>query len=265
MPALATRGVELSWDEVGRGTPVLLVHETATGAAAWRGVADAVSPGARAVAYERRGWSDASIPDGYRRTTVEEQSEDAASLLESLGSGPAVVAGAGLGAVVALDLLLRRPELIAGAVLVEPPLLALLPEATVILSGDLTALESEAGRGREALAELYLTGGLGALGAGVGRLPAELTAAGRERPASVVAELGAVPGWGMPLARLAEASRPSRVVLSGRSPALLAAAGEALTQRLPGAELRHAGAGEGPPHVEAPEAVAAVALELLPR
>ena len=74
----------------------------------------------RAIAYDRRGWGGSSEPDDYRRTTIEEQSEDAAALIEAIADDPAVVCGAGLGAVIALDLLLRRSELVSAAVLIEP-------------------------------------------------------------------------------------------------------------------------------------------------
>src|SRR5205085_8299408 len=97
--------------------------------------------------------------DDYRRTTVEEQSEDAAVLLESLGAAPALVCGAGLGAVIALDLLLRRPELVTGAVLIEPPVLALLPEATAALSDDRIALRDAFNeRGAHGAVNAYLSG-----------------------------------------------------------------------------------------------------------
>lgn len=262
MRALATRGVELAWEEQGKGAPVVLVHETATASAAWLPVAERVAEGARSIRYDRRGWGSSTAPDGYRRTTIEEQSEDAAALTEALApSRPAIVCGAGIGAVIALDLLLRRPELIAGAVLVEPPLLALLPQATEVLSRDLASLESEADRGRDALVDLYLSGGLGALGAGVIRLPHGLTAPGRARPASVIAELGAVTGWSMPLPRLAEADRPSRVVVAPDTPPLLLAAAEALDERLPGSRAARV-EGPGPPHIADPAGVAALALNL---
>ena len=258
----SARGIELAYSVLGEGASVLLIHETATSSRAWEPVAHAVADGARAIRYDRRGWSDAATPDGYRRTTIAEQSEDAAALLEADAGGPAVAAGAGIGAVIALDLLLRRSELVSGAVLVEPPLLALLPEATEILSSDLSALEAEAGRGRDALADLYLSGGLGALGAGASRLPPELTAPGRERTGSVVAELGAVPSWGMPLAHLRGATGCSRIVVSPESPRLLSAAAEALAVRLAGSELLRVGTGHGPAHVEDPAGVAALAVEL---
>ncbi len=43
MPTLEARGVELSWSERGDGDLVLLIHETATGAAAWDPVGKAVA------------------------------------------------------------------------------------------------------------------------------------------------------------------------------------------------------------------------------
>lgn len=265
MARLEARGVELEWNQRGRGPSALLVHESATDSRAWAGVAGALTPGARVISYDRRGWGASSAPDDYGRTTVEEQSEDAAALLEAEAPGQrAVLAGAGLGAVIALDLLLRRPELVAGAVLVEPPLLALLPEATELLSGDRSALESAAGEGREAVVELYLSGGLGALAVGVERLPAELTAPARERPASLLAELGAIPGWAMPVPRLAGAERPALVLSSAATPSLLRVAAEALVGRLRFSELRELETA-GVPHLADPGAVAAAAAELLPR
>ena len=84
----------------------------------------------------------------------------------------------------ALDLLIRRPELVAGTVLVEPPVLQLLPMATEALSGDRRRLETAAGAGEDVI-DVYLSGGLAALGAGVSRLPGGIdgrrTGAARER------------------------------------------------------------------------------------
>jgi pimeloyl-ACP methyl ester carboxylesterase len=188
MPTLEARGVELSWSERGEGGLVLLIHETATNAAAWDPVAKALAERARPVSYDRRGWGASSAPPGYQRTTIEEQSEDAAVLIESLGAGPALLCGAGIGAVIALDLSLRRPELVAGSVLVEPDALALLPEATVALSDDRQALEAAvAERGAEGAVALYLSGRLSALGAGLDRLPTAITIEGRGCPAGIFA------------------------------------------------------------------------------
>jgi pimeloyl-ACP methyl ester carboxylesterase len=261
MPTLEARGVEIAWGERGEGRAVLLVHETAAAASVWEPVAEALAGRVRAISYDRRGWGASSAPDDYRRTTVEEQSEDAVSLLESAEAAPAVIAGAGVGAIVALDLLLRRPELVAGTVLVEPPILQLLPVATEALSQDRRRLEIAAGTGEDVI-ELYLSGGLPTLGAEVSRLPEEVIAAARERPASVVAEMGIAAGWRMPLPRLASAERPSAIVTTASTPSLLRDATAALAPRLAHASATEVDSGGAPPHLGAADAVAGLALEL---
>lgn len=262
-PALKERGVELSWTERGEGSPVLLVHETGTSAKVWGPVSGALAPGARAISYDRRGWGASSVPDGYRRTTIEEQSEDAAVLVESLGATPAVACGAGLGAVIALDLLLRRPELLSGAVLIEPPLISLVPEATKALSEDRLALE-EAYRERRAhgAVSLYLSGGLQVLSAEVDRLPTALTSDTRERPPILFAELGSAASWSMPLVRLAGAEVPSLIVTASSTPPLVSAAADALAVRLSRSDTRELETSQGPPHIGSPAKIAELALAL---
>jgi pimeloyl-ACP methyl ester carboxylesterase len=261
MPTLEARGVEIAWSERGEGPAVVLVHETAATAGIWDPVSEALALRTRAITYDRRGWGSSSAPEDYRRTTIEEQSEDAVSLIEAAAAAPAVVVGAGVGAMVALDLLLRRPDLLTGTVLVEPPVLQLVPMATEMLSQDGRRLEMAAGAGENVI-ELYLSGALPALGAGVRRLPEQMIAAARERPASVIAEMGITTGWRVPLQRLAAAERPSAIVTSLSTPPLLRDASAALADRLAGTVLREVDSGEAAPHVGAAAEVAALALEL---
>jgi pimeloyl-ACP methyl ester carboxylesterase len=261
VPTLSARGVEIAWSERGEGPPVLLVHETAADRTVWDAVGEAVSRGARAIAYDRRGWGESSSPVDYRRTTVEEQSEDAAALIETVVAGPAVVVGAGVGAMVALDLLLRRPDLLLATVLVEPPVLQLLPMATEALSHDRQRLEIAAAGG-ESVIDLYLSGALPALGAGVSRLPERLAAAARTRPASVIAELGIATGWRAPLTSLAAVECPSAIVTAPSTPALLRDAATALDTHLAGATALELDSGGAPPHLGAAGEVAALALSV---
>jgi pimeloyl-ACP methyl ester carboxylesterase len=261
MPTLEARGVEIAWSERGDGSPVLLIHETAATGAIWEPVAGSVSERSRAIFYDRRGWGRSSAPEGYRRTTVEEQSEDAVTLIEQVAGEPTVVCGASLGAVIALDLLLRRADAVSAAVLIEPPLLQLLPVATEALSDDRRRLEGAAAAGEDVI-ELYLSGGLPALGAGVGRLPESMATVARDRPASVMAELGIASGWRAPLARLATAERPSAIVTADSTPPLLRDASSALGGRLARSSSREVDSAARAPHVGAAEQVAALLLEL---
>jgi pimeloyl-ACP methyl ester carboxylesterase len=263
MPTLEARGVEIAWSERGEGQPFLLIHETAANASVWDAVAEVLAADARALSYDRRGWGKSTAPENYRRTTVEEQSEDAVSVLESAEAAPAVIVGAGIGAMLALDLLLRRPDLVVATVLVEPPMLQLLPIATEALSDDRRRLEAAAAAGEDAIG-LYLSGGLPTLGAEVSRLPEQLVATARERPGSVIAEMGIAAAWRTPLPRLAAAERPSTIVTAPSTPPLLREAAAALAGRLAEATPREVNSGSAPPHVGAAEAVAALALELSP-
>jgi pimeloyl-ACP methyl ester carboxylesterase len=263
VPTLEARGVEIAWSERGEGSPVLLIHETAASSETWDGASEAISDRARAISYDRRGWGHSTTPEGYRRTTVEEQSEDAAALIEALDAGPVVASGAGAGAVIALDLLLRRPELVAATVLIEPPLLQLLPVATEALSDDRRRLEAATATG-DSVIDLYLSGGLPALGPGVARLPEEVRSAARERHGSVIAELGLATGWRLPLPRLAQVEQPSAVVTAPSTPALLRDACSALTGRLGGSSARELESRELPPHLGAPAEVAAIVEQLSP-
>ena len=263
MPTLDARGVQLAWSERGQGSPVLLIHETAATGAVWDPLGEALATEFRAIAYDRRGWGESSEPDDYRRTTVEEQSEDAAAVLEAAADEPAVVCGAELGAVIALDLLLRRSELVSAALLIEPTLLQLTPIATEALSQDRHRIEIAAGN-RENVIDVYLSGGLPALGPGVTRMPEAAGAAARARPRSVMAELGIPAAWRMPLPQLARADRPSAIVTSDSTPPLLRSAAESLAARLGESTLREVSSPQAPPQIGAAAEVAAIVAEISP-
>ncbi len=263
MPRLEARGVEIAWSEHGRGSPVLLIHETAATQAVWKPLAEALARELRAIAYDRRGWGASSEPDDYRRTTIEEQSEDAAAVLEATADEPAIVCGAGVGAVIALDLMLRRDELVSAAVLIEPMLLQLTPTATEALSEDRRRIEIAAGN-RENVIDVYLSGALSALGPGVTRMPDQAAEAARARPRSVLAELGIPAAWRMPLPRLASAERPSAIVICESTPRLLGDAAQSLGPRLAQSAIREVSSPEDPPHVGRPAEVASIVAELSP-
>lgn len=80
------------------------------------------------ITYDRRGHGGSTAPEPYTGTTVEEQSEDAAKLLETLGAPALTVIGEDLGALVALDLARRHPRRVSALVLHAPVIAALLPD-----------------------------------------------------------------------------------------------------------------------------------------
>jgi pimeloyl-ACP methyl ester carboxylesterase len=255
--------VELHRWQSGAGTAVICIHETAVSSEVWRSLAAELGEYARTIAFDRRGWGRSEAPEPYTRTTVHEQAEDTARIVIETGAAPAILCGAGLGAVAALDLVLHRSTLARAAVLIEPPLLAFVDEATERLSEDGVALrEAVQGGGPAAGVELYLGGGLPALGPGAGRLPDRLASAARDRPLSLFAELGAVPSWSLPLVEMARNRIPARIVVFESSPPLVRRAAEALAGRLAESSLREL-PGADPAHLADPRGLAALIGELV--
>jgi pimeloyl-ACP methyl ester carboxylesterase len=256
-------GVELSWRDRGAGPPLLLLHETAATAAIWEPLIDAIGADARTIAPDRRGWGSSEAPEQYGATTVEEQAADADALLREIDAGPAVVCGAGLGSVIALELLLRHRDLVRAAVVIEPPLLAFLPEATQGLAADRQRIADavQAG-GPEAAIDLYLGGGLPRLGPGAERIPDAVGAEARQRPLSLFAELGAVPAWSLRTAEMLATDAPSRIVIGASTPPVVRSASEQLALRLGSSELVDVG-GDGLPHVSAARESADAIRDLL--
>jgi pimeloyl-ACP methyl ester carboxylesterase len=146
MPTISRDGAELYYEMQGSGPPVLFIMGATGDAGHFRRVAEALSDQFTVVTYDRRGNSRSPCPPGWTRTTVEEQADDAAGLLQALELAPAAVFGSSSGAIYALCLLLRRPELVRGGILHEPPLFSVLerPEEIqqalrALVEGDMAA------------------------------------------------------------------------------------------------------------------------------
>src|SRR5215218_4847584 len=140
MPTVEGAGVELAYEDTGTGPPTTLVVHGMASAAAASAALRASLPG-RAIAHDRRGYGASGAPEPYVGTTVQEQGEDAAALLRGLGVARARVIGLGFGGLVALDQLVRRPELVEAAVVQDAPLYAFVPAANEALAAQRQALE----------------------------------------------------------------------------------------------------------------------------
>jgi pimeloyl-ACP methyl ester carboxylesterase len=119
MATTTIEGVDLHFEETGTGAPVLLVHGNGGGSVVWGGTVDALAQDSRVIAYDRRGFGRSEHPpisDWSRHAA------DAAALLRRLGAAPATVVGWSGGGIVALELAVTEPDLVAALVLVEPPL-----------------------------------------------------------------------------------------------------------------------------------------------
>jgi pimeloyl-ACP methyl ester carboxylesterase len=112
------RGANLYFEDKGDGVPILLIHPAGATASTWDAVAEDLAGVGRVVTYDRRGYARSG---GDPVRSIAEHTADAAALLETLHAGPAVVVGTSVGANIAIDLALRRPELVRTVIAYESP------------------------------------------------------------------------------------------------------------------------------------------------
>ncbi|MCU1650364.1 MAG: alpha/beta hydrolase [Pseudonocardia sp.] len=131
-------GVPLRYEVAGSGDLVVLVMGTASSGRVWKlhQVPALVAAGYRVATFDSRGVTadagaagataraatpdaaadavitDAVTTDAVTAVTIEDMVGDAAALIEHLGGGPARVVGTSLGARVAQELALARPDLV---------------------------------------------------------------------------------------------------------------------------------------------------------
>jgi pimeloyl-ACP methyl ester carboxylesterase len=110
----ALRRVELG---AGKPTVVLEAGRNAT-AASWQPVMSLLAPHTRVVAYDRAGLGG-SAP-AADPVTIDRQVDDLTSVVTELAAGPCVLAGHSWGGTLVQLLAFRRPDLVAGLVLVDP-------------------------------------------------------------------------------------------------------------------------------------------------
>jgi len=120
MPTLRVSGAELFHEVRGAGPAVLMIPGVLGDGGTFDRVAPLLADEFTVVTYDRRGNSRSPRPAGWGETSVEEQADDAAGLLEALGLPPAVVYGTSGGGAIALALALRHPDAVRGALLHEP-------------------------------------------------------------------------------------------------------------------------------------------------
>lgn len=122
-------GAQIYHELRGSGPPLMLIVGL-TGDAGWFGpFAGILAKRFTVITYDRRGNSRSPRPRGWNSTSVAEQADDAAGLLSALHLAPALVFGNSFGATIALELLIRHPEVVRGAIVHEPFLPSLLPNA----------------------------------------------------------------------------------------------------------------------------------------
>jgi pimeloyl-ACP methyl ester carboxylesterase len=113
-----SHGCDVYYEEQGEGIPILLIHPAGSTASTWGAATEQLAQIGRVITYDRRGYARTG---GEPARTMSVHTADAAAILESLGSAPAAVVGTSAGAAIAVDLVVRRPDLVRVVIAHEFP------------------------------------------------------------------------------------------------------------------------------------------------
>jgi pimeloyl-ACP methyl ester carboxylesterase len=117
-------GIELAYEIVGSGEPMLLIHGAHIADALQPLVTEPALEGFQHIRYHRQGLGGSTRPVEAGPTSVPVQAEDAGGLLDHLGVDRAHVVGHSFGGMIALELAVQHPTRVASLVLLEPAFLA---------------------------------------------------------------------------------------------------------------------------------------------
>jgi pimeloyl-ACP methyl ester carboxylesterase len=233
----------------GAGPDVLFVHGSAADHTTWTiQLASPLREKLSLIAYDRRG--DAP--------SVEAHAGDAAGLI----ADRALVVGSSFGAVIALELARSRPALVAGAVLIEPPMAAEdAPPAPAAFLAELDRRAAE--QGGAAAAEQFLRAVLG--DATFERMPRAFQDRAKAKWPEIRADSAALIAYAPRYGELARVTTPILLLGGDRSAAYFADTLAALAAALPNASREVVAGGGHMLHAEAPRRFHQLLIEFADR
>jgi pimeloyl-ACP methyl ester carboxylesterase len=122
-------GVELSYVDEGKGTPVVFVHGAVGDLRYWEPQRQATAGRRRYVAYTYRYHGTAPWPDDGKNYNWETHAADLAAFIAGLKAGPVDLVGLSYGGTLAAIVASKQPELVRTLTLAEPGLSSLIAES----------------------------------------------------------------------------------------------------------------------------------------
>ena len=117
MQVVRTSGLEVAYERVGEGPPLVLVHGAAVDGRMWRPQLTDLADEFTVIAWDEPGAGRSSdVPADFG---LPDYAHCLAALIEEVALGPAHVAGLSWGGTVVLELYRHHPELVATLILID--------------------------------------------------------------------------------------------------------------------------------------------------
>ncbi|MDY6916744.1 MAG: alpha/beta hydrolase [Chloroflexota bacterium] len=119
MPTARVNGVTLHYEDVGEGPAIILLHGYTGSHQDWAAQIPVLSGRYRVIAVDQRGHAQSEAPSSAADYSVKIMAEDAHALLKHLGIGKSAIMGHSMGGFMALELVLKYPDVVTALVLVD--------------------------------------------------------------------------------------------------------------------------------------------------
>ncbi|MGW4465482.1 alpha/beta fold hydrolase [Micromonospora sp. NPDC004704] len=112
MSKIELDGATLAYDDLGDGTPVVLLHAGIADRRMWRGQVEALAGRHRVLSLDLRGYGESDLPEHPFA-----HHDDVVGFLDALGIERATLVGCSFGGAVAIDTALAHPDRVAALAL----------------------------------------------------------------------------------------------------------------------------------------------------
>ena len=123
--SLAVNDTTLAFREGGKGPPLVLVHGGVSDMRTWTNQVGPFGEHYRTIAYSRRYHLPHAPISPDAPDPIQTHVDDLAGLIETLHASPANIVAHSWGALTALILAMKRPELLHSLVLIDPPIVSM--------------------------------------------------------------------------------------------------------------------------------------------